>query len=100
MHIISTKLFKLFSPANIKPLLCSFKRADEYNKTFQQLPFWMAAQAKLIYFIFLCFPPFPQHRNPTVQKEPIRPIESAPTTILVTPHIYPTNPSNLPIPGH
>jgi len=37
------------------------------------------------------------HRNPTVRKEAIRPIESAPTTgpIPVTPHIYPANPSDL-----
>ena len=42
------------------------------------------------------------HRNPTVQKEAIRPIESAPTTIphRTYPYILPTNPSNLRIPGH
>ena len=45
------------------------------------------------------------HRNPTVQKEAIRPIESAPTTIPPRPYPHiptylPTNPSNLRISGH
>ena len=45
------------------------------------------------------------HRNPTVQKEAIWPIESAPTTIPPRPYpLIPTyltaNPSNLHITGH
>ena len=45
------------------------------------------------------------HRNPTVQKEAIRPIESAQTTIPPRPYSHipthlPANPSNLRISGH
>ena len=47
----------------------------------------------------------PTHRNPTVQKEAIWPIESAPTTIPPRPYPHipthlPANPSNLRISGH